>query len=508
MPITPVPVHPEGEPLCPLEVTYPLALDTPGKRFHVEWDPAAPVTPMGQLVFFSQFLATGNRFAPWVADCPLHYTSPNAPKVVDVLGTLVLGTLAGQWRYAHLTALRADRVNPTSLGMSKVCSEDSARRAFTEADAAAIAAWQHRHLKSCWEPALDQPWVLDIDTTIKPVYGHQEGATLGYNPAKPGRPSHAYHTYFIARLRVVLDVEVHAGKEHAAGQGLAGLWALWSELQPAQRPTLLRGDCSYGQEKLLVECEARRQAYLFRLRQTPKVKALITLLERQGGWEPAGGEWAAREGKLRLSGWSAERRVVVLRRRVATDPQPPRLAVRAGELALEWLSESDPTHEYIVLVTNTAFGPLTLGDLYRQRADAENAFDELKNQWGWGGFMTRDQLRCQVMARLVAQVYNWWNLFVRCAEPARAREAITSRPLLLCSVGRMVQHANQTVLRLTSLHGEAVRAQQLLTGVSVFLSGLMNSAEQLNADQRWRRIWERILTPFRAVAGALPGPAG
>ena len=134
MPILPVAAHPEGESLCPLEITYPLALDTPGKRYHVEWDPAAPVTPMGQLVFFSQFLATGGLFAPWVADCPLHYRSANAPKVVDVLGTLALGVLAGQWRYAHLTALRADRVNPASLGMSKVCSEDSARRAFAEAD--------------------------------------------------------------------------------------------------------------------------------------------------------------------------------------------------------------------------------------------------------------------------------------------------------------------------------------------------------------------------------------
>ena len=40
-------------------------------------------------------------------------------------------------------------------------------------------------------PLLDEPWVLDVDTTIKPPYGEQEGAELGYNPHKPGRPSHA-----------------------------------------------------------------------------------------------------------------------------------------------------------------------------------------------------------------------------------------------------------------------------------------------------------------------------
>ena len=33
--------------------------------------------------------------------------------------------------------------------------------------------------------------------------------------------------------------------------------------------------------------------------------------------------------------------------------------------------------------------------LYRDRADAENAFDELKNQWALGGFTTQDMNRCQ-----------------------------------------------------------------------------------------------------------------
>jgi len=98
----------------------------------------------------------------------------------------------------------------------------------------------------------------------------------------------------------------------------------------------------------------------------------------------------------------------------------------------------------------------------------ENAYDELKNQLGWGGFTTRDLLRCQVTARIVAQVYNWWNLFVRCAEPRRAREAISSRPLLLFFVGRLAQSGGQTTLHLTSSHAQAAQAQTLLTQLSLF----------------------------------------
>ena len=52
------------------------------------------------------------------------------------------------------------------------------------------------------------PWILDADVTVKTLYGKQEGAVVGYNPHKSGRPSHTYHTYMIANLRLILEVEV------------------------------------------------------------------------------------------------------------------------------------------------------------------------------------------------------------------------------------------------------------------------------------------------------------
>ena len=110
--------------------------------------------------------------------------------------------------------------------------------------------------------------------------------------------------------------------------------------------------------------------------------------------------------------------------------------------------------------------------------------------------------------RLSQQVYNWWNLFVRCAEPRRAREAITSRPLLLFSVGRLTQSGGQTTLHLTSNHAQAAQAQTLLTQLSLFLSGLTNAAEQLKPGEGWRRIWRRILEPYLQPATAMLGGSG
>jgi hypothetical protein len=148
----------------------------------------------------SQFLTLGGRFAPWVDDCPLVYHSNNAPEKRDVLGSFLLGILSGHTRYAHIASLANDTLNTQLLGMNKVVSDDSARRALANIDESAGCEWLQRHLFSSDEPLLKTPWILDVDVTVKPLYGHQECAVKGYNPHKPGRPCHTFHTDMIANL--------------------------------------------------------------------------------------------------------------------------------------------------------------------------------------------------------------------------------------------------------------------------------------------------------------------
>ncbi len=165
-----------------------MQLDTFGGTVHVEWDPDAATPPLGHLVFFAEHLKVSSRFDALVADCPLHYTSPNAPSNRDILGTVMLSILAGQWRYAHITALRGDGVNVALLGMSKVASEDSVRHGLERIGAEDGASWLHDHLDDTVRPLLSEPWVLDCDTTIKPLYGHQEGAVVSLQPEEAGPP--------------------------------------------------------------------------------------------------------------------------------------------------------------------------------------------------------------------------------------------------------------------------------------------------------------------------------
>ena len=278
-------VHPGGEqPAVELADDEPVAADTFAGRIHLEWEPAAPVTTMGQLAFFIEYLKQGGLFDGWVAGCPLYLTSPNAPAKRDVLGTVLLSVLAGHWRYAHITALRADAVNAPLLGMKKVVSEHSVRRALGKIDEAAGIAWLHEQLEYCVRPLLGEPWILDVDTTVKPLYGHQQAAEVGYNPSKRGRPSHVYHSYLMAELRLVLEVEVASGKEHTAKHAAPGLWALLDRLGPACVPSLLRGDNDWGNEGVMSEAERRGQPYLFKLRLRRGVKRVLERAMRETDW--------------------------------------------------------------------------------------------------------------------------------------------------------------------------------------------------------------------------------
>ena len=44
------------------------------------------------------------------------------------------------------------------------------RRAFAAIEEEAAAAWMRRHLDHCLEPLLSERWILDMDTTVKPLY--------------------------------------------------------------------------------------------------------------------------------------------------------------------------------------------------------------------------------------------------------------------------------------------------------------------------------------------------
>jgi len=470
------------------------------------------------LIFFFQFLKAGGRWEEFLRGCPLKYEGNRGSGAARVMGTVLLSALSGHWRYTHINGVRGDGVNPGLLGIGSTVSEDAVRLAMGRMEHEAGLDWLSGQITGSISPVLGLPWILDIDVTVKPLYGHQQGAVLGYNPQKPGRPSHVYHSYFVANLRISLGVEVRPGNEHAAARGLPQLWKTLGKLSRSQWPTFARGDAGYGSEAVMREFEERGLPYLFKLRHTPKVKGLVKEMMGLGAlWQDCGDGWQALESQLQLKGWTRPRRVILVRENPARAPVAVEGRSRRGKDRQSrlphakgdgWDAAATPWAGKIgVLVSSLdpeVFPTRVMPKQYRDRGDAENSFDELKNQWGWGGFSSRKLAASNLMANLVALFYNWWNLYVRFYDENHHREAICSRPMLMQGVGRQVHSGGQRTVKVSILHEKGDAIERAVTRISNELHRIASISERWSCIQRWTLILTRI---FRRFLGGkwLPG---
>ena len=245
-------------------------MDTFGGIIEVRWEEDSGVSMHGGLAYFIEFLKRTGIWKKFVDECPLKYSSPNAPGKSKILGTILFSVLSGHRRYAHITGIRGDDVLAGLLDIDGFGSEDSVRRAFEKQDEEALTLWMDRQMNETYSALLDQEWILDLDATVKTLYGKQEEARVGYNPMKPGRPSHVYHAQ-------------------------PSLWGWLESRERKDWPTRVRGDIAYGNEEMMTGCEQRDLAYVFKLRQTKGVGQLIGKLARQGNKA----EWR----NQRISSW-------------------------------------------------------------------------------------------------------------------------------------------------------------------------------------------------------------
>ena len=154
--------------------------------------------------------------------------------------------------------------------------------------------------------------------------------------------------------------------------------------------------------------------------------------------------------------------------------------------------------------------------LYRGRGDPdwseaeiaagrENVFDEMKNQWGWGGFTAHSLAQTALFAGLSVLAANLWNLFTRLGGDGSHREAATSRPLLQSCVARITRHARRGVV--TACTAASGRARDAYRAISAFLARV-SSASQLAPEERRQLIVAYALRRYGLVRRLFPPLVG
>jgi hypothetical protein len=275
----------------------------------------------GGIIFLMSMLERSGEWATFLKGAPLAGQGNSATTTADLLKTLLACVLAGGNRFRHAEHLKRDRLLAQLLG-AKLCGEDALCRGLGRMSRNGGGDWANKHLLTMNIALLKETryWVMDLDTTIKTLYGHQEGAELGYNPHKRGHRGHAIHTVSIGGARLFLHTEVLPGNQTTPSFAMTGILATLDELiAQGVAPQLVRADVAYGNDSFMQALESRSIEYLFRLRMSKKVKDLCRhVLERKVTWEvtwqDCGSGYRGCDNELKLQSWEGERRVVILAR--------------------------------------------------------------------------------------------------------------------------------------------------------------------------------------------------
>ena len=173
---------------------------------------------------------------------------------VDVMLSWFYGLALGAQRFEHFTRYRRDRLLGELLGIERFGSPDTLRRLFLRFGYREVTEVSERLMRfslARMRPIL-MGHTLDLDSTILCRYGEQEGSLKGYNPKKPGRPSHHPLVAFLAEGRRLLWATLRSGNSGSANGCVEFLKQSLTVLPDGQRIGLVRADAGYFEKRLYV----------------------------------------------------------------------------------------------------------------------------------------------------------------------------------------------------------------------------------------------------------------
>ena len=163
--------------------------------------------------------------------------------------------------------------------------------------------------------------ILDLDSTVVTVFGHQEGAAVGYNPRYRGKRSYDPLLCLEANSSFLWDVELRHG-DAGTWAGSEHLLACCFHSTPSDiREVRVRADAGFGYGPVLEMLEARPAQYAVVARMIPSLKRVLKGLR----YEAMNPHWEIAEFEHHPHDWSQARRCIVARRRIEENDSQPTL---------------------------------------------------------------------------------------------------------------------------------------------------------------------------------------
>jgi hypothetical protein len=277
--------------------------------------------------------------------------------------------------------------------------------------------------------------IFDLDSTVLTVFGHQQGAEVGYNPRYRGKRSYDPLLCLEANSSFLWDVELRRGD--------AGTWAGSEELlaccfhsTPSDiRELRVRADAGFGYGPVLDMLEARWAQYAVVARMIPSLKHALGGLR----YEPMNRSWEIAEFEHRPHDWPQARRCIVARRKIQeTDPQPTLFTLER--------------YAYRAWHTNLALTPAGVWHFYDGRAGMERRIREIQEDYALGKIPTRAFAANALYLEVIRLAYNLVTAFQRTCLPEEWQSLTLSklRHRLFWLPGELTRPQNRPTLRVAN----------------------------------------------------------
>jgi hypothetical protein len=239
---------------------------------------------------------------------------------------------------------------------------------------------------------------LDCDSTVKTVYGNQEGAAKGYNSTKPGAKSYHPLICFLSELKIVIKSRFRTGSAYTSN-GITSFIEEIAVLIPQNvEKVFFRADSGFFNGKLFDLLELKNWDYLIKV----KLKNLKELLKNQ--------KWIQSKSNPKVSicefdyqakGWKRKRKLKAIRTLV-------------GYREVDYFGQKQLVEEYVYAcycsnlknISSEELNAQELHENYKQRSTSETWIAEVKSQLLAGSTLTNNFNANDILWQLGVFAYN------------------------------------------------------------------------------------------------------
>ena len=388
-------------------------------------------------------------------------TSNNHLLPVEKALAFTHGLLCAARKLAQVAYFRRDPLVPELLGIPRVASGSTLSRFFGGFTSPGKNLACFRPLwRWCLErlPSRKGGYTLDLDSTrLLHEDGHQDGVHAGYTRMGVKPCLHPLLAV-VSEVRLVAQLWLRAGHATCGNNATAFFLDLWHQLPRHVRLRVVRGDSGFCLPELLELWETLRLPYIVAAQLSEALKTLIRSDLVWAKTELAGTDVA--ELQHRTVGWPHPRRLILIRHHVPERPSA------GGKKLIDV-----PGYRFQALVTSlpTSAPPLAVWRDYNGRADCENVIKELQQGFALTTLCLQSFWATEAALSLATLTYNLTVLFERHLGWERKVTVHSLRFWLFLTPGIIAHPAGKTTVKLAIPPRER---------------------------DWWRRLWEKLLSPF------------